>query len=254
MNKQLYLTIVFLFSAFLGFSQKKDSGYFIMANLKYYNNVYFNTTQSVIGQVQKGTNILSISKPKTFAFSPSIIRKTKRGNLREFELRSLGYRNINVIGDGAVHAVNSNKTTLDTIPVLGTKNVSFEVSISHRYYLNFFKKAKKKYYFGLNFANSIGYSWNKNKPYVTNFSFPRNTNGLFSAFEVGYGGGYFINNRLLVSYRSTFLTTYIELIKQFIDNPFLPEIQRKQTLFNFNEQINVGFIPKNVVLSVAYKF
>lgn len=38
-----------------------------------------------------------------------------------------------------------------------------------------------------------------------------------------------------------FVTLDFQLIKQFIDNPFLPLIQRKQTLFNFNEQININF-------------
>ncbi|WP_229235489.1 MULTISPECIES: cell surface protein SprA [Emticicia] len=38
-----------------------------------------------------------------------------------------------------------------------------------------------------------------------------------------------------------FVTLDFQLIRQFIDNPFLPLIQRKQTLFNFNEQININF-------------
>ncbi|WP_435355312.1 cell surface protein SprA [Emticicia sp. SJ17W-69] len=38
-----------------------------------------------------------------------------------------------------------------------------------------------------------------------------------------------------------FVTLDFQLIKQFIDNPFLPLIQRRQTLFNFNEQININF-------------
>ncbi len=38
-----------------------------------------------------------------------------------------------------------------------------------------------------------------------------------------------------------FVTLDFQLIRQFIDNPFLPLIQRRQTLFNFNEQININF-------------
>lgn len=253
MNKQLYLTFIFFSSTLLGFSQEKDSGYFIMGNLKFYRSIYFDTNPYVIGQAQLDTkNIFSISKYHSIGFSPSIIRKTKRGNFREFGLNFLGYSNRDVLGVSIYKSTNSNK--LDTIPEHGSKNVSFGFSLNHRYYLNFLKKAKKKYFFGLNFANSIGFFSSRHTPYVSSFSYPRKAKSIESIFEVGYGGGYFINNRLLVSYRSTFLTTHIELIKQFIDNPFLPEIQKKQTLFNFNGQINAGFIPRNVVLSVAYKF
>ncbi len=38
-----------------------------------------------------------------------------------------------------------------------------------------------------------------------------------------------------------FVTLDFYVLKQFIDNPFLPLIQRKQTLFDFKEQININF-------------
>ncbi|RFS14077.1 cell surface protein SprA [Emticicia sp. C21] len=38
-----------------------------------------------------------------------------------------------------------------------------------------------------------------------------------------------------------FVTLDFKLIHQFIDNPLLPIIQRRQTLFNFDEQININF-------------
>ena len=38
-----------------------------------------------------------------------------------------------------------------------------------------------------------------------------------------------------------FVTLDFQLIKQFIDNPFIPIIQRKQTNFDFKEQININF-------------
>ncbi len=252
MNKQPYLTLVFIFFSLLGFSQKKDSGYFIMGNLKYSRGVNTNTTPYDNSQVQQNLKILSVSKTYSFGVSPSIIKKTKRGNLREFELNYLGFRNEDKLGESTFRNPNTNK--LDIMPVYGSKNIAFDIYIKHRYHLNFFKKSKRKYYFGLNFANSIGFSSLRFIPYVTNVSFPRNQKTLESVFEIGYGGGYFINNKFLISYRSSFLTTSFQYIKQFIDNPFLPEIQRKQTFFNLNEQINVGFIPSNIVLSVAYKF
>ncbi|WP_337040941.1 T9SS outer membrane translocon Sov/SprA [Emticicia sp. 17c] len=38
-----------------------------------------------------------------------------------------------------------------------------------------------------------------------------------------------------------FVMLDFKLINQFIDNPFLPLIQRRQTIFNFDEQININF-------------
>ncbi|MFY7912139.1 MAG: hypothetical protein ACOVO2_21420 [Emticicia sp.] len=228
-------------------AQETESKYFLVGSLGY-------SSTSNYTYRSNNKSILTKSENKFFKFTPSIFRKTKRRNFREFELSNLWYNSFDAPEKTTYNIKKDNQMPFDSMTITGPKSKSFNAEITHRYYINLLKNVSAKFYFSINIANSLGYAYIKSEPYNTAYTFPRKTNEIYSNFEVSYSGGYFINDRLLIAYRSTFLKVNMSFLKSFIDNPYLPEIQRKQALFNMQDRLTLGLIPKNITCSVAYKF
>lgn len=245
--KRYFIFIILLLITKTITAQETESKYFMVGSLGYSTNSNYTYKGS-------STTILSKSVSRVFKFTPSIIKKTRKGNFREFQLSNLRYISFDSPEKTTYNSQINNQIVYDSMTVTGPKSKSFNVEISHRYYFNLLKNVSEKFYFSINVANSLGYAHYKSEPYNTAYSFPRKTNEIFSNAEISHSGGYFINERLFVGYRSSFFNVNMRLIKSFIDNIYLPEIHRKRTWFDIQEELTLGIIPKNIILSVAYKF
>lgn len=190
-------------------------------------------------------------KLSSFRFTPSIFRKTERGNFIELELSDFKIsRNDNPTQ--IIYYNQAEPTKVDSsLYVSGQKNKLFQIGITQRLYLNLLRKVSKSLFFGPFLSYSFFLKKTENSPYVENFSFYRRESSFGIGAGFGLNLGYNYKNRLITNLRLNITDGESSFLNQFIDNPFIPINLRKQRIFSHNLRID---IPGRPSFSIAYRF
>ena len=239
---------LFLFFAFAFIQVSAQSTYFIGGNI-YFDNTksynYIDLTPNSNKSDSSRFNITSISSTNRFTFRPMIIKRTRKGNFREFEISNLGFKK----SDNSTHLNNSKDST-----VLGsnsTFSTLFHVQLSHNYYWNLLKNVSKSASINVILQNSLGFNRQHYVPY-SDLAYEYSDNSVRTDLQLFLGGNYIINKKIMISFRSMpLVSSFFHFGRTYFANPITSKNLRKYYYFDGN--INYKPQPQNFTISLAYK-
>lgn len=250
----LIIAFIIISSSFL-YGQEKNNVFAV-------GNFYYQTTN------HNNADSLTLIKPqsKVLKFTPSFMWKTKKGNFREFELKSLQmskeYKTYYKHLEEKPEFFDLDKKYIDsTIYNSFFYQKKRIIEVGQNYYLNFLKKSKKTS-LSLIFANSL-YYLNVFESQEESASSPiydfKNTWILGTNFKMSLGLGYNVSDKCFLSFRTReFLTISLNggnsIEKYTTTTKPVPVYLRNIPILNLAHSANIHFgIPQNFTISLAYK-
>ena len=206
-----------------------------------------------------------LNTSRKFYVLPSFFIQNEKQNLWEFHSR-LGYFED---ADNYTRVDSSNTTTGNSLNnftyLTGSKYRGFNINLGVKNHINLAKNNKKLRAF-LSFNYELGFERLKGPPYET-MAFYRESKIFSARFGVSTRLGYNITEKLFVEVNPPI---YIDILgrigRQFVNNPVLPEFQRRQWIFDIDPEIMLFYVPINLygyqsangtyrdILSIGYTF
>lgn len=230
--RKIYVLLLFLVYQPLH-AQKEVNGkkYGVKLNV---NSSFFGENFYFTDTLKRSSKYLNTSRK--FYVLPSFFIQNEKQNLWEFHSRLVYFED----ADNYTRVDSSNTSVGNNLNnstyLSGSKYRGFTINLGAKNHINLAKNSKKFRAF-LSFNYEIGFERLKNSPYEA-VAFYRESTFASLKFGMSSRVGYNITDKLFIEITPPiYFDIFTRFGKQYIENPFLPEFQRRGKLIALNYEV-----------------